>query len=101
MADKQIVSKPAHGERITAEGGIPSHAMQTHLDDLTQRLNENLLGKALWLPSYTVASVPASADLPNASEAWLIYVTDETGGAIPAFWDGTNWRRVSDRIIVS
>ena len=45
----------------------------------------------------------AVADLDTAS-IWtgaLIYVTDETGGAVPAFSDGTNWRRVTDRAIVS
>jgi hypothetical protein len=31
----------------------------------------------------------------------MVFCTDETGGAIPAFYDGTNWRRVSDRAIVS
>jgi len=31
----------------------------------------------------------------------MVYCTDETGGAIPAFYDGSNWRRVSDRSIVS
>jgi hypothetical protein len=31
----------------------------------------------------------------------MVFCTDETGGAIPAFYDGTNWRRVSDRTIVS
>ena len=40
--------------------------------------------------------------LPTASPAGqLIYVTDEVGGAVPAFSDGTNWRRVTDRVIVS
>jgi hypothetical protein len=36
-----------------------------------------------------------------ASAGTMVYCTDETGGAIPAFYDGTNWRRVSDRAIVS
>jgi len=45
----------------------------------------------------TVATVPSAATWVNS----LIYVSDETGGAIPAFSDGTNWRRVSDRAIVS
>lgn len=42
------------------------------------------------------------ATLPSASPAgqW-IYVSDETGGAIPCFSDGTNWRRVTDRAIAS
>ena len=31
----------------------------------------------------------------------LVFVTDETGGAVPAFSDGTVWRRVTDRVVVS
>ena len=50
----------------------------------------------LVLPTYTVTT------LPNASTpAQLIYVSDESGGATVAFSDGTNWRRVQDRAIVS
>jgi hypothetical protein len=101
MAEKQIVSKPQHGQPIALEGGIPTPDMQNHLDDLTQRLNENLLGKAVGLPSYTVATLPVAADLPDPTQAWMIYVTDETGGAVPAFWDATQWRRVTDRVVVS
>ncbi len=43
------------------------------------------------------------ASLPSAATyvRGLIYVSDETGGATPAFSDGTNWRRVADRAIVS
>jgi hypothetical protein len=39
-----------------------------------------------------------------AASLWtnaMIYVSDETGGAVLAFSDGTNWRRVTDRNIVS
>lgn len=45
----------------------------------------------------------AVADLPTASnwEAHIVYVSDETGGAVLAFSDGTDWRRVTDRAIVS
>lgn len=40
--------------------------------------------------------------LPSAAPAGrLIFVSDETGGPVPAFSDGTNWRRVTDRAIVS
>jgi hypothetical protein len=38
---------------------------------------------------------------PGGHALWLIYVSDEVGGAVPAFSDGTNWRRVTDRAIVS
>jgi hypothetical protein len=48
------------------------------------------------LPSYTVATVP-----PASPAGMLIYVSDETGGAVPAFSDGSDWRRVTDRAVVS
>jgi hypothetical protein len=50
----------------------------------------------LGLRSYTVGTVPSAA-----TAARMIYVSNEAGGATPAFSDGTNWRRVSDRAIVS
>jgi hypothetical protein len=50
----------------------------------------------LVLPSYTTTTLP-SASAPGS----MIFVTNETGGAVPAFADGTNWRRVTDRAIVS
>jgi len=46
--------------------------------------------------SFTVATVP-SATQPGQ----MIYVTDETGGATMAFSDGSNWRRIQDRAIIS
>ena len=42
------------------------------------------------------------AALPAATPAGqLIYISDEADGATPAFADGTNWRRVADRAVVS
>lgn len=49
----------------------------------------------LGLQRYTVATLPAAAT------DRLIIVSDESGGLVPAFSDGTNWRRVTDRAIVS
>lgn len=49
------------------------------------------------LPQYTVATVPSAATYVKG----MIYVTDDVGGGIVAFSDGTNWRRVTDRAIVS
>lgn len=37
------------------------------------------------------------ASLPVATTGVLIYVSDATGGAVPAFSDGSIWRRVTDR----
>jgi hypothetical protein len=50
------------------------------------------------LASYAVAGLPSAA---TAGAGGMIYVSDESGGATPAFSDGTNWRRVSDRAVVS
>ncbi len=43
-----------------------------------------------------------AGSLPSASPAGqLIYVPDESGGAVPAFSDGSDWRRVTDRAVVT
>jgi len=49
------------------------------------------------LVSYTVSTLPDPSDWP----AGLIYVANEAGGPVPAFSDGTDWRRVTDRAVVS
>jgi hypothetical protein len=48
------------------------------------------------LPSFTVSTLPAADPAGQ-----MLFVTDETGGSVPAFSDGTNFRRVTDRQIVS
>ena len=50
----------------------------------------------LILPSFTVSTLP-TADPAGQ----MLLVTDESGGVVPAFSDGTNFRRVTDRAIVS
>ena len=50
------------------------------------------------LPSFTVAGLPGAA---TAGAGALAYVSDEAGGAVLAFSDGTDWRRVTDRAIVA
>lgn len=45
----------------------------------------------------------AKAKLPDPAR-WiygLIFVTDDVGGAVLAFADGTHWRRVTDRAIIA
>jgi hypothetical protein len=48
------------------------------------------------VPSYTVGTLPSATPAGQ-----LIYVSNETGGAVLAFSDATNFRRVTDRAIVS
>ncbi|MBL8883972.1 MAG: hypothetical protein JNL45_13070 [Hyphomicrobium sp.] len=50
------------------------------------------------LPSFTVATVPSAATYGAGS---MIYVSNESGGAVVAFSDGTSWRRLTDRAVVS
>ena len=53
-------------------------------------------GAMFLLPNYVVLGLPTAANLGG-----FIYVTNESGGAVPAFSDGANWRRVTDRAIVT
>jgi hypothetical protein len=48
------------------------------------------------LGSYTVAGLQSAA-----VAGLMVYVSNASGGATPAFSDGTNWRRVTDRTVVS
>ncbi len=47
--------------------------------------------------SYTVATLPSAS---GSGAGAMIYVSDETGGAVMAFSDGTDWRRFTDRAVV-
>lgn len=49
------------------------------------------------LQEFTVATLPYASEWRGG----LVYVSNESGGAVPAFSDGTNWRRVTDRVVVS
>jgi hypothetical protein len=50
------------------------------------------------LPSFTVNSLP---DAATAGAGALAYISSESGGAVLAFSDGAEWRRVTDRAVVS
>lgn len=90
-----LVSKPDWGAPLIVDGAATPE-FQLYLDDLDQQLNDNLLGLQVQLPSYVVATLPTAANAGG-----LVFVSDETGGAVPAFSDGTDWRRCTDRQIVS
>ena len=51
----------------------------------------------LQLKTYTVLTLPTASDYPRG----IVYCSDETGGAVPVYSDGTNWRRVTDRTVAS
>ena len=50
-----------------------------------------------YFPTFTVATLPSAATYTRG----IIFVSDESGGATMAFSDGTDWRRMADRAVVS
>ena len=92
-------SRPDHADFIGMlqdQGINVSPEFNLFFDDLFQKLN-GLLGDSLILDSYTVATLPDATSNLNG----IIIVSNETGGLVPAFSDGTDWRRVTDRAVVS
>jgi len=57
-----------------------------------------LFGLPLQLVNKTVATLP---DAAQAGAGALVFVSDAAGGNVPAFSDGAQWRRMTDRAIVS
>ena len=47
--------------------------------------------------TYTVAGVPSAASYPRG----IVFIRNEVGGSVLAYSDATNWRRVTDRAIIS
>lgn len=76
-----------------SSGYLPGSADALRIDRTSKRAQ---LYGPLGLASYTVGTVPAAT-----LAAGLIYVSNESGGAVPAFSDGANWRRVTDRAVIS
>ena len=62
------------------------------------QISDNLtLGGLLTLSNKTVAQLL----LLTPATGTVAYCTNETGGAQPVFYDGTNWRRMTDLIVIS
>ncbi len=72
--------------RISSEGDIQMGGANTVID--ANRIHR--------LRSYTVATLPTPG-----TAARLAWCSDETGGPVPVYDDGTNWRRVSDGAVAS
>jgi hypothetical protein len=75
-------------------GSLPSG--KTNQLTLNGTSGNLVISGAAVVASYTVATLPSPA-----TAGAIIYVSDETGGAVTAFADGTNWRRTTDRAVVS
>ena len=54
------------------------------------------------LPSYTVAELQSTSPVNAVRRTGnMVFCSNETGGAQPCFWDGADWRRFTDRAVIS
>lgn len=86
-------------QKLVGEGGLPSPftiILIRVLNALIARTGGQT-GGPFALPVLTVAELQAL----TATAGLVAYCSDETGGATLAFGDGTNWRRVQDRVVIS
>lgn len=96
--------KPAHivrpEGRFTDKDGTLNEGEGKILADTVNALVDRTGGPmfaCVRLPPYAKAALPSASGYPYA----LIFVTDDAGGSVPAFSDGANWRRVTDRNVIS
>jgi len=76
---------------LTALNDFPSESFDLGLVNLNGAFRPD----RFIMPSFTVGT------LPTGTPGELALVTDETNGPVPAFFDGSEWRRMSDNQIVS
>jgi hypothetical protein len=87
-------------EAVTAEqdlGLITSSILESY------NLGTIVLGGLIYpdqfvLPSFTVSELGNTVATPAGQ---MVFCVNDAGGAIPAFSDGTDWRRVTDRAVIS
>lgn len=92
MSDRIAAPKPE--ERVAGPSGGLSQPWMRWVLLVTQILAGN---RPMQLADYTVAALPDAAKWRYCT----IFVIDEAGGAVTAFSDGMNWRRSTDRAVVS
>jgi hypothetical protein len=81
---------------VTVPRDAPVWAQQL-ADDVTRDLRSRARGFPVVLATFS------KTDLPDAARwvgAW-IYVSDATGGAVPAFSNGTDWLRSDSSAVIS
>lgn len=85
-------------EPVTAQGdlGLITSVFDNSINMGTIVISGLIYPTEFKLPNYTVAGLPSPTAL-----GLMIFVTNATGGSVPAFSDGTNWRSVVDRSIIT
>jgi hypothetical protein len=90
--------------RVSADGATWKTALSVDpatghvgIDTLTPSTRLDVAGPVR-IGQYTVAGIPSAS---SSGAGALIHVTNEAGGPVVAFSDGTSWRRVTDRAVIS
>jgi hypothetical protein len=98
-ADLKTIAQlaPTNDDVVQRKSGAWTNRTMAQLaSDLASAFTALSVSGTVRVGSYTVGG------LPSATPAGQIaYVSNETGGAVLAFSDGTNWRRVTDRAVAS
>ncbi len=82
-----------------ANGGSGTPTIQSPSSIILDAQNEvKILGSPFTLWSRTVSELNS---LAGVSAGAMAYCTNESGGAVPVFYDGSTWRRMTDRNVIS
>lgn len=92
----EITSNPKRSDPFVNSDGLPTKQLIEWFDDIELKINEIVKARNR-LDIFTVVTLPSA----SANQTLQIYVSDESGGATPAYSDGTNWRRYKDGNIIS
>lgn len=98
-ADLKAIAQlsPSNDDIVQRKSGAWTNRTMAQLAaDLAASFTTLAVAGPLGIGSYTVAGLPGAG-----TAGQIIYVSDESGGAVLAFSDGANWRRVTDRAVVS
>jgi hypothetical protein len=79
----------------------PSIVIDANAPFWAQRLAVDLQNALTSLANGIGPSTILKANLPTNGTERIAIVPDEAGGTVLAFFDGTDWRRVTDRAVVS
>lgn len=100
-----LASKPNAGSEIAKDvGGMLriSQQYQTFLDDVEEGLNFPTL-PAFSVEDLTVTVAPALTPVvpASANQDVMVIVTDEDTGRVPAYSNGSDWKRFSDNVNIT
>jgi len=95
-----MIPRPEPSEHISRDGRTFSEIWLRVLYGVRDAVTGKLPPR---VPVVTIGggSVPLISRYSPSPPGQLIYVEDESGGAVLAYSDGSDWRRVTDRAVVS